>query len=195
MTKWILGVSFAIALFLPATAAAEPFTPELETDYAAALSWWGVESPPQCATVTFEQLWTAPPGSEILGFATTPEPGQADLACELIIYAGEVQPGCQRENIVRHEVGHLTGRHHSDDPQNIMYPTTNWPYWCPESVPTPSPASEAALEAEVAEEVAAAHRREWAAIRARRAQCPLRAHPRVCSARLRSWAREIREAG
>src|ERR1044072_6377529 len=49
--KRMLALGGVLALLLCGSAQAAPFPPELEADYAAALAWWGVSSPPQCASV------------------------------------------------------------------------------------------------------------------------------------------------
>lgn len=127
-----------MALFaVPATqAAAAPLTAELEGDYAAALAWWGVASPPQCAGVTTELLPTDPyrdrDGVTATMRATQPKPGTI-VSCHLYVFEDEIAhlSPCIKEVDLRHEVGHLLGYGHSDDSGSIMHAPPVVAVWCP----------------------------------------------------------------
>lgn len=105
------------------SAQAAPFTPELEADYQAALDWWGVPSPPQCASVTREVLTVDEPEGHS-GGANMPLPGETNLACFIRLYEPSLSlqypTACEREALMRHEVGHLLGYDDSEDPHSIM---------------------------------------------------------------------------
>ena len=124
-------------LLLAVRAEAAPLTPELETDYSSALAWWGVVSPPQCASVTAELLPTDPfsaqDGIDAAARATQPKPGETEVACHLYVFE-PVSSGCVEEMVIRHEVGHLLGYGHSKDPDSIMHEGINFEYWCPDRI-------------------------------------------------------------
>jgi hypothetical protein len=165
---FLIGLSFAVvALAAPGAAqAAEPFTPELEADYTAALAWWGISSPPQCATVVREILPTNPfpeKREDAAMVATQPEPGKTQVFCQIVVFEDiyratkttfPVTAGCIIEHEMRHEVGHLTGLGHSDDPNDVMYKGNNFPTICAEEMAESVPESNwrEELKAELAKE-------------------------------------------
>jgi|GEM_PF-4500004 len=106
---------------------AAPFTPELEADYQAALAWWGVPAPSQCASVAREILLTGDPeGEGVAERATQPEPGETGVECRIRLFepalAQQFPSACEKEATIRHAVGHLLGYGHSTDPASIMNP-------------------------------------------------------------------------
>jgi len=167
----LLAITVPVVLALLATpAAAEPFTPELEADYAAALAWWGVSSPPQCATVDREILPVSPVASNepyAAAWATQPAPGEEGIACRLDVFADHLKTGCVEEVEIRHEVGHLTGHGHSADPESIMAPEPNIATWCPEAVAEEQAADAAKQHAEGR----AASREAWREWRSEKRAC------------------------
>ena len=137
-----------LALALASTAqAAEPFSPTLEAEYDTALEFWGVSAPPQCGEVRRAVLPTDPAltGEDGAAAASRPSPGVIYEWCELDVFADEFPTGaCLQQEAMDHEVGHLLGYGHSEDPTNIMYPTLQPGVWCPEEIPPPvnQPAAE-----------------------------------------------------
>lgn len=111
-----------VLALLPATAEAEvaQLSPALESQYRSALQTWGhPDGPPGCVAV--DRRVVAPealPGA--FGRATQPPPG-AHLACLFEIRSDTRR--CAYREAVLHEVGHLVGYPHSDDPRSIMYPS------------------------------------------------------------------------
>ena len=139
----LLAACLVVSLALASRAQAdEPFNPTLEGEYAAALTFWGVSSPPLCEEVR-RVVMPTDPGSAIAGdgaaaAATQPTPGVIDAWCELNVFADEFPTGaCVQQEAMDHEVGHLLGYGHSEDKTNIMYPTLLPSVWCPaEASPT-----------------------------------------------------------
>jgi hypothetical protein len=139
----VLAVCLVASLALASTAQAdEPFNPTLEAEYAAALAFWGVSSPPQCEEVRRVILPTDP-GSTVAGeggaaAATQPAPGVTYAWCELNVFADKYPTGaCLQQEAMNHEVGHLLGYGHSEDTTNIMYPSLQPWVWCPAEIPPP----------------------------------------------------------
>jgi hypothetical protein len=118
----------------------EPFNQTLEAEYAAALAFWGVSSPPQCEEVRRVVLPTDP-GSTVAGeggaaAATQPPPGVTYTWCQLDVFADKFPAGaCLQQEAMNHEVGHLLGYGHSEDTSNIMYPSLQPWVWCPAEIP------------------------------------------------------------
>lgn len=162
-----LIAAFVIAALCGATGAkaASPVQ-ELEADYPAALAWWGVASPPLCASVTLGVEATDPYGEGAIARATQPE--SAGIACRLTILEDQwaTLPTCGRTDTIRHEVGHLLGYGHSSDPDNVMYPVEDL--------------SKGACAVEL--------RREWRREQ-RQAKMEIRAERRKAKARKRSASR------
>jgi len=137
-----LAVCLVASLALASTAQAdEPFNPTLEAEYAAALAFWGVSSPPQCEEVRRVVLPTDP-GSTVgeggAAAATQPAPGVTYAWCELHVFADKFPTGaCLQQEAMNHEVGHLLGYGHSEDTTNIMYPSLQPAVWCPAEIPPP----------------------------------------------------------
>jgi hypothetical protein len=136
----LLSVLFLLPV---ASAHADPFTPEAEAEYAAAVQYWGHE-PSLCSSVTKELDAGALPeqsedsGSEVLGSATQPNSEFAPVKCTITVDS-DLEPWafCR---VMRHEVGHLEGNGHSGDPTNIMYPYMTRAEIAP-GCPEPPPAS------------------------------------------------------
>lgn len=139
----VLAVVMVGFLGLAGTAKAdEPSIPTLEAEYAAALAFWGVSAPPQCEEVLLSVLPTDP-GSTVAGeggaaAATQPAPGVTYRRCDLYVFADKFPTGaCLQQEALNHEVGHLLGYGHSEDTTNIMYPSLQPWFWCPEEIPPP----------------------------------------------------------
>lgn len=139
----LLAVCLVAFLALAGKAQAnEPFSPTLENEYAAALAFWGVSSPPQCEEVR-RVVMPTDPGSTVAGeggaaAATEPVPGVTYAWCELNVFADEFPTGaCLQQEALNHEVGHLLGYGHSEDITNIMYPSLQPRVWCPAEIPPP----------------------------------------------------------
>lgn len=187
----VILIIVAALVAVPAAGAA-PFTPELEADYAAALSWWGVTSPPQCASVTREVVPTDPfvaiDGPDAAARATQPAPGEVGVACDLYVFADRETTGCVEEAEIRHEVGHLTG--HGHEATGIMAPSLEVEVWCPQI----RAEEEAAGVAEQRAEGWAATREAWKEWRAERSACRRARGPyrRECWRQVREIAHYLR---
>jgi hypothetical protein len=119
----LIAVAALTLFLLPATANADPFTPELNYAYRLATNFWG-GPPAGCSSV---DLQVVPNGSigDYEGEATMPEPGEPPKACFMDIIERDANPNwfIRACAVIRHEAGHLHGLDHSTNPRSIMYPT------------------------------------------------------------------------
>lgn len=121
MTRLLLA-TLAVFACLVAPAAAQPFTPEVETMYEGAIAYWGA-SPELCTSIT-QELVSAETLSGNLGDATEPH---SPMPC--VINISEDQPPCEMHTTMYHEVGHLLGHDHSANPLSIMFYASQ-PFFC-----------------------------------------------------------------
>lgn len=124
--RWaVLLAVVGLAVSAPVATAA-PFTPQLDLDYAVAVEYWG-HAPEACATITAE---VTPEEPNVAGRATEPEPGAAPRSVSCALWVGRyyANPELAEEacKLMIHEVGHLLGYSHSDDPASPMYPSLDY---------------------------------------------------------------------
>lgn len=120
----LLAFGLCLACVAPATAA--PFTPQMQYAYELAVNHWGTE-PTGCTSIDFEIVDDdTMPDRE--GEATQPQPGQ-HIPCHMYIrrYLAQPRMFIRMCAVVRHEVGHLLGFGHSEDPRSVMYPYVTIP--------------------------------------------------------------------
>jgi len=202
----LLAVFAAFALGSAAPASAAPFSPELEADYAAALAWWGVSSPPLCATVIRELEPTDFQHEGAIARSTQPADPWGG-ACYMTVFQDGLDnlrrefgsgADCAIAITIRHEVGHLLGYSHSDDPTSIMHSPAPRSECIPPTSPPepPSAPSEPLPTVQQPESVLPEAWREW---RREKQQClrqirhasQHRPQP-LCRVRLRARAEELR---
>lgn len=119
MTKMkVAGAVLALLALLavPTEAHARPFNELDEAIYLEALAYWGVDSPPACATVA-ASVEALP--ADRRGEATKPPPDAREIAC--ILRISDAISTCEERSVMRHEVGHLLGYGHSEDPASFMH--------------------------------------------------------------------------
>jgi hypothetical protein len=159
-----LALAFAL-LAAPAGAQSEaPVTdPTLGRYMEIAKAYWGAE--PSC---------TQPDGTVIHPYAVMgndPNPNVAAWAevggCRMWLDRDywPAPPSEEYCNLIAHEWGHLTGRPHSDDPDDLM-----WPQWINDVVPQCAEFRQAGLEAPPTATAASSRARRHHAKRARRAR-------------------------
>lgn len=124
MRRIALGIAALVLLWAPA-ADASSFTPEAETAYAYAVSFWELGEPSGCTSIS-KELFHVEPGINYSGEATRPRPGE-HIPCLLRVQEG-LEP-CALTGVMVHEVGHLLGMGHSENPRSPMYPG-NSSLWC-----------------------------------------------------------------
>ena len=118
------------AIAAPAAQAA-PFNASLDHAYGLAAAYWG-GGPLGCSTLDREIVPNGSLPNGALGEATETSPGE-EVECTLYISRSLARPAgigtaCAVEI---HELGHLRGLGHSDDPQSVMYPSlTRLPALC-----------------------------------------------------------------
>lgn len=125
-----------VALAFPAMAQADPFSYEMEQDYAFAELWWEQGAPPCEEVEKISFTYGTLPGQfgvgEAWGEASTTH-GVVQHKCRIQISQGLTI--CQTYAVMIHEFGHLLGYHHSTDPNNIMYPVIEAQLVCEEPKP------------------------------------------------------------
>lgn len=117
--RTIIGVAVVyLAAATPCSAA--PFTPELERAYDTAVRFWHVE-PSNCESLDREIVDDAAMPEEAEGWATI---ANEPTPCILYLRRTLAKPimWVRACGVLIHEVGHLLGFEHSDDPANVMYP-------------------------------------------------------------------------
>lgn len=110
----------AVALAVAAPCQAAPFTPELNRAYNVAVRFWH-QAPSNCTSLDREIVADAAMPEESEGWATI---ASEPTPCVLFIRRTLAAPrwferACA---VLIHEVGHLLGFQHSEDPANVMYP-------------------------------------------------------------------------
>lgn len=114
-----MALIFALLVLGVEEAPAAPFTPSLERAYNVATHYWGGE-PSGCTSI---EKAIVPTLDGYYAEASQPEPGER-IPCFLWVSRSLASPrafgtAC---GVLVHEVGHLRGYGHSDDPTNVMFP-------------------------------------------------------------------------
>jgi hypothetical protein len=135
-----LGATIVLIILVavPTTAQAAPFPPRLNFAYSLATGYWG-QTPQACASIDKQIV---PPGSlgnplsnfAISGRATQPaeDAPPSSVDCILWIDRAYAEPIifdllCA---VMVHNVGHLLGKGHSEDPRDVMHESIPVPELC-----------------------------------------------------------------
>lgn len=124
MRRIAFGIT-TLALLLAPAAHASTFTPEAEADYAYAVSYWDLGEPSGCVTLA-KEMFPRDPESTVVGEATQPTPNE-QTPCILRVAEGLSE--CLTLGVMVHEVGHLLGMAHAENPKSPMHPG-NAVLWC-----------------------------------------------------------------
>jgi hypothetical protein len=138
MKRLMATAALIVLLAVPAMAQAGPFPPRLNFAYSLAIGYWG-ETPQACASIDKQIV---PPGSlgnplsdfAISGVATQTEADAPPHSVDCILWIDRAYAEpiifdllCA---VMLHNVGHLLGMEHSDDPQNVMHENIPVPELC-----------------------------------------------------------------
>lgn len=117
------AVVASLAVAAPSSAA--PFTPALERAQTTAERYWG-GGPVDCTSLDRQIVPDGSLGEGVEGRATVPVEPQP---CILYVVRSLARPNMfvRACGVLAHELGHLRGLGHSDDPADVMYAYTNAP--------------------------------------------------------------------
>lgn len=128
LKRLAVTVALLIAMAVPATAQAAPFPPRLNFAYSLAIDYWG-QTPQACASIDKQIVPAGSLGNPLSGFAISGRATQpsddappASVNCILWIDRAYAEPIifdllCA---VMVHNVGHLLGKEHSEDPADVM---------------------------------------------------------------------------
>jgi hypothetical protein len=126
MTKRFYALLLAVLVLLAVGASdaqAAPFTRGLNFSYEFAVKWWGQE-PQACASIDKEVVASGSLNEDVAE-ATMPSLSVPPHSVNCILrFTSELAPLNEIEQsciIMIHEVGHLLGHHHTDNPRSPMY--------------------------------------------------------------------------
>lgn len=135
----LLRLAFILAFFmiLPSNALGADFGSLEDHAYEQAITYWGKE-PMACGSLV-KNVELLPPNQA--GKATQPSPSTlaGSAACSITISTTTTANPALLCVVMIHEVGHLIGLSHSDDPTNVMYPTVISPSLVAPCALEPSP--------------------------------------------------------
>lgn len=138
MKRIAASVALILLVAVPTTAQAASFPPRLNFAYKLATDYWG-QTPEACASIDKQivpagSLGIPGSGFAISGRATQPAPSTppGSVNCILWIDRAYAEPIifdllCA---VMLHNVGHLIGKEHSEDPTNVMSETIPVPELC-----------------------------------------------------------------
>ncbi|HEY8083418.1 MAG TPA: hypothetical protein VIE64_07685 [Solirubrobacterales bacterium] len=138
MKRLAVTVALLVVLAVPATAQAAPFPSRLNFAYSLAIDYWG-QTPQACASIDKQIVPAGSLGNPLTGFAisgratqpaTSAPPGSVN--CVLLIDRAYAEPIifdllCA---VMVHNVGHLLGKEHSEDPGDAMHESIPVPELC-----------------------------------------------------------------